>query len=308
MVLTLDEVAALVGAAKTGGAGKFTRVAVSGNADAETIVFAQDEATLRAAVASKAGLILAHKSAAGVEDARILWVRNPKFAFAMCGKALHEEEDEPLRHPTAVVHPTAKLGERVRLGAHAVIEAHAVLGDDCSIGSSATICRGPILGSRVVVQAGSVLGSTGFGYVRNAETGEWILFPQQGKLAVEDDVEVGANTTIDRGALEETRIGKGTKIDNQVQIAHNCRIGKNVVIAAQTGISGSCTIGDGVVMAGKVGMGEHATVDPYIILGGASAVFPHKKLHGHPGQKFMGVPAEPLNDYLKSLAKVHHLE
>jgi len=308
MVLTLDEVAALVGAAKTGAAGKFTRVAVSGNADAETIVFAQDEATLRAAIASKAGLILAHKSAAGIEDDRILWVRNPKFAFAMCGKALHEEEDEPLRHPTAVVHATAKLGERVRLGAHAVIEAHAVLGDDCSIGSSATICRGAILGNRVVVQAGSVLGSTGFGYVRNAETGEWILFPQQGTLVVEDDVEVGANTTIDRGALEETRIGKGTKIDNQVQIAHNCRIGKNVVIAAQTGISGSCTIGDGVVMAGKVGLGEHATVGPYIILGGASAVFPHKKLHGHPGQKFMGVPAEPLNDYLKGLSKVRHLK
>jgi UDP-3-O-[3-hydroxymyristoyl] glucosamine N-acyltransferase len=134
-----------------------------------------------------------------------------------------------------------------------------------------------------------------------------VLFPQQGVLVIEDDVEIGANTTIDRGALGETRIGKGTKIDNQVHIGHNCVIGKNVVIAAQVGISGSCTIGDGVVMAGQVGLGDHVTIGPGVILGGASGVFPGKTLTG-PGQMFMGVPAEPLKEYLKGVARVRRLK
>ncbi len=120
--------------------------------------------------------------------------------------------------------------------------------------------QGLVLGDRVVVQAGAVLGSTGFGYARNAGTGEYLLFPQQGTLVVEDDVEIGANTTIDRGALGETRIGRGTKIDNLVHIGHNCLIGKNVIIAAQTGISGSSVVEDGAILGGQVGIGEHATV------------------------------------------------
>jgi len=305
--MTLVEIAALVGAADSGASGTVTRVSAAGSAGADAIVFAQDDAALKVAMASKAGAILAKKSDAGIEDARILWVKDPKYAFAMCARALRSDDGESLRHSTAVVHQTAKLGERVRLGAHAVIEAHAVLGDDCSIGSCVTVCRNAALGNRVVVQAGAVLGSTGFGYVRNAETGEYLLFPQQGTLVIEDDVEIGANTTIDRGALGETRIGKGTKIDNQVHIAHNCRIGKNVVIAAQVGISGSCTVGDGVVMAGQVGLGDHVTIGPGVILGGASGVFPNKTLEG-PGQMFMGVPAEPLKDYLKNVAKVRRLK
>ena len=307
MALSLDEIAGLVGAAGNGAAGTLTRVSAAGSAGPDAIVFAQDDAALRAAVASKAGAILGKKSDAGIEDSRILWVKDPKYAFAVCAKALQVDDGEPLRHPTAVVHPTARLGERVRLAAHAVIEAHAVLGDDCSIGSCATVCRSAALGKRVVVQAGAVLGATGFGYVRNAETGEYLLFPQQGTLVIEDDVEIGANTTIDRGALGETRIGAGTKIDNQVHIAHNCRIGKNVVIAAQVGISGSCTVGDGVVMAGQVGLGDHVTIGPGVILGGACGVFPHKTVEG-PGQMFMGVPAEPLKDYLKNIAKVRRLK
>ena len=124
---------------------------------------------------------------------------------------------------------------------------------------------------------------------------------------IENDVEIGANTTIDRGALGETRIGRGTKIDNLVHIAHNCVIGKNVVIAAQVGISGSCVIEDGVVMAGQVGLGDHVTIGPGVILGGASGVFPHKRLEG-PGEMFMGVPAEPVKEYLKSLARVRRLK
>ena len=160
-----------------------------------------------------------------------------------------------------------------------------------------------VLGERVVVQSGAVLGSTGFGYVRHAETGEYLVFPQQGSLSIEDDVEIGANTTIDRGALGETRIGRGTKIDNLVHIGHNCLIGKNVIIAAQTGISGSSVVEDGAILGGQVGIGEHATVGAGVILGGGAGVLSGKKMRG-PGQVFWGRPARPLKEYLRDLARL----
>ena len=120
---------------------------------------------------------------------------------------------------------------------------------------------------------------------------------------IEDDVEIGANTTIDRGALGETRIGAGSKIDNLVHIGHNCRIGRNVIIAAQTGISGSSAVEDGAILGGQVGMGEHALVGPGVILGGGAGVLSNKKLHG-PGQVFWGRPARPLKQYLRDLARL----
>jgi UDP-3-O-[3-hydroxymyristoyl] glucosamine N-acyltransferase len=169
------------------------------------------------------------------------------------------------------------------------------------------IYRRTSIGHRVVVHAGAVLGADGFGYVRDKQTGAYTQFPQQGTLVIEDDVEIGSNTTIDRGALGETRIGAGTKIDNQVHIGHNCKIGKNVMIAAQVGISGSCVVEDGVIMAGQVGLGDHVSIGPDVILGGAAGVFPNKRLEG-PGQMFMGVPAEPLKDYLKTVARVRRLK
>ena len=156
------------------------------------------------------------------------------------------------------------------------------------------------------MQAGAVIGSTGFGYVRNEETGEYIMFPQQGAIVLGDDVEVGANTTIDRGALGETRIGQGTKIDNLVHIAHNCSIGRNVVIAAQVGISGSCVIEDGAVLAGQVGLGDHCHVGAGVILGGQSGIYPGKTVQGA-GELFAGTPAQPVRDHMKSLARLRRL-
>ena len=301
---TAAEIAGMLGIA-TASEAVVSRVSGIEDAGEGAVVFAVDDGALQAALASKAGLILARDGASG--DPRVLVVRDPKYAFAVCAAALAEPVEGPLLHPNASIDVSATLGKGTRVGAGAVIEANAVIGEGCSIGSHVTICAGATLGDRVVVLAGAVLGSTGFGYVRNSETGEYRLFPQQGRLVIEDDVEIGANTTIDRGALGETRIGRGTKIDNQVHIAHNCTIGKNVVIAAQVGISGSCVVGDGVVMAGQVGLGDHVTIGPGVILGGASGVFPGKRLEG-PGQMFMGVPAEPLKDYLKNVAKVRRLK
>jgi UDP-3-O-[3-hydroxymyristoyl] glucosamine N-acyltransferase len=159
----------------------------------------------------------------------------------------------------------------------------------------------------VVVHAGAVLGADGFGYVRDQTSGEYTQFPQQGTLVIEDEVEIGANTTIDRGALEETRIGRGTKLDNLIHIGHNCRIGRNVVIAAQTGISGSSAVGDGAILGGQVGMGDHALVGPGVILGGQAGILPKKKLLG-PGIVFWGTPAKPVRQYLKELAMLSRLK
>ncbi len=142
--------------------------------------------------------------------------------------------------------------------------------------------------------------------MRDAKTGEYVLFPQQGALVIEDDVEIGANTTIDRGALEETRIGRGTKIDNLVHIGHNCRIGKNVVIAAQVGISGSCVIEDGAILAGQVGISDHCHIGPGVILGGQAGVYRGKTVTG-PGEVFAGTPAEPLRDQMRAIARLRRL-
>jgi UDP-3-O-[3-hydroxymyristoyl] glucosamine N-acyltransferase len=257
-------------------------------------------------MATPAGLILS-RSVGTQPDDRVLVVKDPRYAFALCAKALAGVMEGSEIHPSAVVDASAKLGERAKIGARAVVEADVILGDDVEIAAGAIILRGVEIGNRVVVQSGAVLGATGFGYARDARTGEHLLFPQQGRLVIEDDVEIGANTTIDRGALGETRIGRGTKIDNQVHIGHNCRIGRNVLMAAQVGISGSCIVEDGAVLAGQVGLGDHVHIGPGVILGGAAGVFPGKHVEG-PGEMFMGVPAEPLKDYLKTIARIRRLK
>jgi UDP-3-O-[3-hydroxymyristoyl] glucosamine N-acyltransferase len=305
--MTVKELAEMLGAT-TELDGNVTRVAAPEGATAECVVFAEDEKSLAAALESRAGVILARSAG----DARVLVVDDPRYAFAVCARALGRgqqgaESEEQRVHPSAVVDASVVMGARVRIGARTVVEADVVLGDDVEIASGAVVLRGVEVGSRVVVQAGAVLGATGFGYVRNAKSGEYLLFPQQGKLVIEDDVEIGANTTIDRGALGETRIGAGTKIDNLVHIGHNCRIGKNVVIAAQVGISGSCTVGDGAVLAGQVGISDHCTIGPGVVLGGQAGVFRGKTVSG-PGEMFAGTPAEPIKDYLKSMAKVRRLK
>jgi UDP-3-O-[3-hydroxymyristoyl] glucosamine N-acyltransferase len=283
----------------------FARLSGYGDAGPDSIVFAQDQAALDKARASEAGLILAPLGSGLRGDKRVVEVKNPKYDFALLGRWI-DGFGEAVIHASAAIDARASIGQGTSVAAGAVIEAGAVIGKSCTIGPNVTIYGNAVIGDRVVLQAGAVIGAMGFGYVRG-DDGSYVRFPQQGRVVIEDDVEIGANTTIDRGALGETRIGAGTKIDNGVHIAHNCTIGKNVVIAAQVGISGSCVVGDGVVMAGQVGLGDHVTIGPGVILGGACGVFPGKTLEG-PGVMFMGVPAEPLRDYLKNVAKVRRLK
>jgi len=288
---------------------EIVRVSSIEAATADSAVFATDSATLQAALASEAGLVLAgnklQSSASGAYDPRVLWVPDARYAFALVAQRLAGRLSISGIHPTAVIGEDAHIGPGSWVGPGAVIENGVEIGMDCRIEARVTIYSGVTLGNEVVVQAGAVLGSAGFGYASNAETGEYVLFPQQGRLVIEDRVEIGANTTIDRGALGETRIGRGTKIDNLVHIGHNCVIGKNVVIAAQTGISGSSIVQDGAILGGQVGIGEHAIVGEGVILGGGAGVLSGKKMHGK-GQVFWGRPARPLKEYLRDLARLKH--
>jgi UDP-3-O-[3-hydroxymyristoyl] glucosamine N-acyltransferase len=286
--------------------GEITEVASIEDAGPGSVVFAVDQEAMEQALASKAGAILANKSLEDAEfplDPRVLWVEDARYAFAVVGQRLRGRGFKAGIHPSAVVGEGVRIGIGTSIGPGVVLEDGAMVGSECNLMARVVVHAGTVLGDRVVVQAGAVLGSTGFGYARSKQTGEYLIFPQQGRLVVEDDVEIGANSTIDRGALGETRIGRGTKIDNLVHIGHNCLIGKHVVIAAQTGISGSSVVEDGAILGGQVGIGDHATVGAGVILGGGAGVLSGKKMRG-PGEVFWGRPARPLKEYLRDLARL----
>jgi UDP-3-O-[3-hydroxymyristoyl] glucosamine N-acyltransferase len=332
-VATLKQLAEFLGAEIVGSAaGELVRVASAAQADVSAVVFAESEAALAAALASAAGAVLTreqlYRAVAKPDGKAVLLVREPRLGFARAAEFLRRTNapagGAPRVHETAVlgervqlgpgvqVGPYVVLGRGVILGAQVEIGAGCILGDNVRIGAHSklfarvTIYAGATLGARVVVHSGAVLGADGFGYVRDPESGAYTQFPQRGTLVLEDDVEVGANTTIDRGALQETRIGRGTKLDNLVHIGHNVTVGCDVVIAAQTGISGSSTIGDHAIVGGQVGIGDHVSIGSGVILGSKSGVPSHKKIFGA-GGVFWGVPARPLRQYLKELATLAKL-
>jgi UDP-3-O-[3-hydroxymyristoyl] glucosamine N-acyltransferase len=301
-------------------------VASLASASASDLVFVEEEKCLARAMQSKAGAVIAGQFAAGASGKPLLICRHPKLVFARAAKFLQDKkrEEEAGVDASAVVHSTVRLGlgavveERgviaegaeigagTRIAAGCVIGRGVKIGGECEICANVTIYPGTTLGDRVMVHAGAVLGSDGFGYVRDAKSGRYEKFPQVGRLVIEDDVEIGANTTIDRGALDETRIGRGTKNDNLVHIGHNCRLGENVVIAAQSGLSGSIVIENDVVLGGQVGIGEHARIEEGVMLGGQGGVLPNKVLRGK-GVAFWGTPAQPVRQYLKQLAALARL-
>jgi UDP-3-O-[3-hydroxymyristoyl] glucosamine N-acyltransferase len=323
--MELKELAEHLGARIIGGGAKVAGIASVSAAGEGDVVFAEDEENLAAALKSKAAAVITGDFSAKLQTSKaVLIVANPRLAFARAavflrGRAAHSEGI----HPSAVINGSAKVGAGVAIGAKAVIGQATIgkrsrigagcvigdgveIGDDCEIYPNVTIYAGSRLGNRVMVHAGAVLGSDGFGYVRDPKSGRHEKFPQMGKLEIGDDVEIGANTTIDRGALETTRIGRGTKIDNLVHIGHNCQFGEDVIIAAQAGFSGSITIENNVVIGGQVGVGEHARIQEGVLLGGQAGVLPKKILRGK-GVAFWGTPAKPLREYLRSLASLARL-
>jgi UDP-3-O-[3-hydroxymyristoyl] glucosamine N-acyltransferase len=311
------------------GAVQVSGIASISQATPEDLVFVEDEKHLRLALESRAAAVIVANFAAGIPQGTaakpLLVVQHPKLAFARAAKLLCTRPDRPPGvDSSAVVHASARLGkdvivaewavvgqqveigDRTWIGPGAVIGSNTTIGRDCELYPNVTIYSGTRLGDRVIVHAGAVLGSDGFGYVRDQATGHNEKFPQSGNREIADDVEIGANSTIDRGALELTRIGRGAKIDNLVHIGHNCQIGEDVVIAAQTGLSGSIVIEKDVVLGGQVGIGEHARIEEGVMLGGQGGVLPNKVLRGK-GVAFWGTPARPVREYLKQLAALARL-
>ncbi len=327
MTLSLRAVAeAVQGEVLGDGTAKVSGIASIAQATPADLVFVEDEKSLRAALESRAAAVIAGEFARRKKSSKPLLISShPRLAFARATSLLCPAQGrQPGTHSTAVVHASARLGkdvmvaeravigektevgDRTWVGAGAVVGAGVHVGSDCEIYPNVTIYPGAKLGNRVIVHAGAVLGSDGFGYVRDSATGHYEKFPQVGRLEIGDDVEIGANSTIDRGALEITRIGRGAKIDNLVHIGHNCQIGEDVVIAAQTGLSGSIVIEKNVILGGQVGIGEHARIEEGVMLGGQGGVLPNKVLRGK-GAAFWGTPARPVREYLKQLAVIARL-
>jgi UDP-3-O-[3-hydroxymyristoyl] glucosamine N-acyltransferase len=245
----------------------------------------------------------------------VIRVKNPKLAFAKIAAKLVSQDDRPGWHETAIISQNSDvrayaIGAYATIGEGAYIGETSVIHEGVRVGKNVSIRKGTIIhanaviynnveiGSGCVIHSGVVIGADGFGYVRDGAAG-YVKFPQIGRVVIEDNVEIGANTCIDRGALGETRIGEGTKIDNMVQIAHNVRIGKRVVIASQTGISGSTVIEDDCVIGGQVGFGDHARVLSGAIIGSQAGVLPGKIVR--PGV-WWGTPVQPLEDFKRQNA------
>jgi UDP-3-O-[3-hydroxymyristoyl] glucosamine N-acyltransferase len=314
-----QEIADFLGAALSGdGDIQIRRVASIDEANDGDITFLEN--VTRASSTAASCLLIPFDHAIATPGCYIT-VANPKLAFAKVAALLHSSKSRSREtHPSAIISASAKIGANVFIGAFTCVGDNSRLGDGSQmragskVGDNVTVGRNCVLhpntfiedgctiGDNVILHAGVVIGADGFGYVR--DQGSYIKFPQIGTVVLEDDVEIGANSCVDRGALGETRIGEGTKIDNLVQIAHNVQIGKRVVIAAQTGISGSTVIEDDCVIGGQVGMGDHATVKSGAIIGSQAGVLPGKIVR--PGV-WWGTPVQPLDEYKRQNAHLKGL-
>jgi UDP-3-O-[3-hydroxymyristoyl] glucosamine N-acyltransferase len=269
----------------------------------QVALFAHPRYKAEAAATQAGGVIVADDAPALARP--VLRARSPILAFAQA-LALFHTPPRPAAGispqadiaPDAAVDPSATIGPFVSVGAgarvgagtivvsHVAIGAGAIVGRDCHIHAHVSIREGCVLGDRVILQNGAVIGSDGYGFTRDAQ-GRHVKVPQIGIVVVEDDVEIGANTTIDRATVGETRIGAGTKIDNLVQIGHNCRLGRDVLLAAQVGLSGSATLEDRVTLGGQVGVAGHIVIGRGALAAGQSGVTNSVE----PGRFVTGYPA-----------------
>ena len=277
--------------------------------------------TSRVKNTNASAVYLGEDVAADRDDIAVLRARDPYLAYTRALRVFHPEPSfASFIHPAAVIDPTAMLGGGVWIGAAAVIGPqveihegvrinpnvtiydHVVIGKDSVIHSGVAIRERTLIGERVIIHNNAVIGCDGFGFAKDEER-HWLKIPQTGRVVIEDDVEIGAGTTIDRSSVGETRIGRGTKIDNLVQIGHSCTVGEDSLVCAQVGLAGSSHIGNRVVLAGQAGGAGHLTI-------GDDAVVTAKSATSHDvpaGKMISGIPAFDNRDWLRSTAAFRRL-
>ncbi len=318
--LTLQDLALKIGGTFKGeGTLRLEGVAPLDSAKAGDLTFITNPRYAKLATATLGSAILCEKEIPGVSKPFLL-VKNPYAALARIISFFYPSrvfnpgiQEGAWVHPTATVHPHASVfpgvavSAGVRIGRGTVlfpgvfIGEEAVVGEDCIFYSNVTVREKCLVGNRVILQPGAVVGADGFGFA--PETEAYVKIPQVGNVIIEDDVELGANTCVDRAALGSTRIGKGTKIDNLVQIGHNVVIGVNTVIVSQTGISGSTQVGDHVVMGGQVGLAGHLKIGNHVTLATRTGVMediPEKGV-------YWGSPSTEIANEMKNVAAYRQL-
>jgi UDP-3-O-[3-hydroxymyristoyl] glucosamine N-acyltransferase len=312
MKRTAQELAQAVGATLEGdGSVELTGVAAPERASSNDLIFVERTKHAERAAVSAARCVVVPEEIS-VPGKTLLRAKEPKVAFAKAAALLREMVAIATGvHPTAVIAPLAKIapsagigpyavigedahiGENTQIGAHCVVGAGCWIGADCRIHPRVTFYAGIRVGNRVEIHAGAVLGADGFGYAYGG--GRHWKFPQTGIIEIGDDVEIGANTTIDRGSLDDTRIAEGVKLDNLVHVGHNVEIGMHTVVAAQTGISGSSVLGRHVMVGGQVGIADHCTLEDQSVAGAQAGIPTGKTIRS--GQVVWGTPARPLDKF-----------
>jgi len=317
MKRTAKELAEAIGAALEGdGALEITGVAAPERAASRDLIYVESAKHTERAVASAAHCVIASEGLS-LPGKTILRSAQPKLGFAKAAALLLDRP--PIAsgiHPTAIVAPLARVarsasigayavigedahvGHGTQIGAHCVIGAGCWIGDQCRLHPRVTLYHHVRVGNRVEIHSGAVIGADGFGYVFG-EGKHW-KFPQTGIVEIADDAEVGANATIDRGSLDDTRIGEGVKLDNLVHVGHNVQIGSQTVIAAQTGISGSSVIGRHVVIGGQVGIADHCRLEDEAVAGAQAGIPTGKTIRS--GQTVWGTPAREIGKFKEAYA------
>jgi UDP-3-O-[3-hydroxymyristoyl] glucosamine N-acyltransferase len=309
---TAKELAEAIGAKLEGdGSAELGGVAAPEHAGSRDLIYVESAKHAQRAAASGAVCVVAGEGIA-LAGKTVLRSAQPKVAFARAAELLLGRA--PIAsgiHPTAIVAPLARIsagvgigpyavigedahvGPGTQIGAHSVIGAGCWIGENCRIHSRVTLYAGVRLGNRVEIHSGAVIGADGFGYAFGE--GKYWKFPQAGIVEISDDVEIGANSTIDRGSLDDTRIAQGAKLDNLVHVGHNCQIGAHTVIAAQTGISGSSVLGRNVVVGGQVGIADHCRLEDRAVAGAQAGIPTGKTIRS--GQTVWGTPAREIGKF-----------
>jgi len=298
------------------------RVATLARADARSLAFLANPLYRQQVTTTGAGAVVLDAASAADCATAALVCENPHATYARIAAVLHPLPAAPAgTHPSAVIAPGARIdpsahigalsvvgegaiiGARVFLGPHCIVEEGATVGEDARLTARVTVRHGVEIGARTVIQPGAVIGGDGFGFAQ--ERGRWIKVPQTGTVRVGPDVEIGANTTIDRGAIDDTVIEEGVKLDNLIMIAHNVRVGAHSALAACVGISGSTTIGRRCMIGGQVGIGGHLTISDDVIITGCTMV---SHSIPRPGVYSGGIPLEEAHVWRRLVARFKRID